>query len=79
MASNGLSYDGNFRIKFQQYGYDYISYDGFAFDDIHVYTPNDTVQFMTSTINVSEAAGIATVSVYLLQRASPPPHLPSPF
>jgi len=37
LASNGLSYNANFKVKFQQYDNYAITSEGFAFDDIAVY------------------------------------------
>ncbi len=66
LAARGLSYSANFKIRFNQYGNDYISFNGIAIDDILI-----TGNFPAGTpvlalpAQVTEGAGLVngTVSV----------------
>lgn len=65
-AARGLTYNSNFRIRFNQYGNDYVPYDGIAIDDVAV-TGNPTNRLAMSLPawigeNASPAAGTVTLS-----------------
>lgn len=65
IASRGLVYGSNFKIRFNQYGYDYIPYQGIAIDDVAV-TANPLTGFaVTVPAQAAEGAGILTGSVTL--------------
>ena len=64
-AARGLTYTSGFRIRFNQYGYDYAPYDGIAIDDVSV-TGNPTNRLQLSlpaTIAENVAQVSATVSL----------------
>lgn len=63
MASNGLSYNDHFRIKFQQYGNTNVSNDGMAFDNFAVSALPGELQFPTNSMLANEDEPSLTVTV----------------
>ncbi len=59
----GLTYNANFKIKFQHYGDYPVPDNGIGFDDIRVFVPVGLLRFATNNVRVGEAAGTATIRV----------------
>ena len=65
LATRGLAYGGNFKIRFNQYDYDYIPFRGIAIDDILI-AANPTGGFtLVAPVQVSEGAGSVSGSITL--------------
>jgi len=62
-AANGLTPNGQVRIKFQMVGYYYPPYYGRFFDDISLYTRSGSLRFGQSSWEAGEGTGSLTVTV----------------
>jgi uncharacterized repeat protein (TIGR01451 family) len=63
VAAQGLSYNGKFMIKFQQYDNYPIASDGFAFDNIALFAGNGALRLSRAAYELSETGGVALVTV----------------
>lgn len=64
-AARGLAYNSGFRIRFNQYGNDYVPYDGIAIDDVSV-TGNPTQRLnlsLPASLDENSAPVSGTVSL----------------
>lgn len=65
LAAHGLSYGNNFKIRFNQYGNDYIPYSGIGIDDVSI-TANPLAGLtLAAPLQVNENAGSATATATL--------------
>jgi uncharacterized repeat protein (TIGR01451 family) len=60
---NGLTYTSDFKFKFQQYDNYPISTDGFAFDEIALFSQPGELRYSQAAYDVSETGGVAVVTV----------------
>ncbi len=65
LAARGLSYSSNFKIRFNQYGYDYLPFNGIGIDDILITATPASGFSIAVPAQATEGAGGLTGSVTL--------------
>jgi hypothetical protein len=71
VSSNGLTYNSDFQIKFQQYDNLGLTADGFGFDNISAFIIQGEVGLGTNIVSAAENSGVLDISVIRTNAAYP--------